>query len=70
MRFAIPVAAALLLGFLLGHGTEAPVDLFILLTSIALVYGGIGMSELLPSLPRPRRTARGGTRPVGANRLH
>jgi hypothetical protein len=69
MRFAIPLAAALLFGFLVGHGTEAPVDLFILLTSVVIVYAAIGVSELLQSLPRPHRASRGGTRTVGANRL-
>jgi hypothetical protein len=55
MRFALPLAAALLFGFLVGHGTEAPVDLFILLTSIIIVYSAIGISDLLQSVPNPLR---------------
>ena len=66
MRFAIPVAAALLFGFLAGHGTEAPIDLFVLLTSIVLVYGAIGMPDLLQTLPRSRRTPRPGSGAAGA----
>jgi hypothetical protein len=69
MRFALPVVAASLCGFLIGHGTETSADLFVLLTSIVLVYSAIAMSELLQALPRNHRASQGGSRPVGPGRL-
>ena len=68
MRFTTPVAVALLLGFLVGHGTDAPADLFVLLTSIVIVYCALGMADVLQALSRGRRSPRAGTRRIGANR--
>jgi len=50
MKLLLP-GVGLLIGFLFGHGSDMPIDLFILMGAIVLTYAGVGALEVRRQLP-------------------
>ncbi|HWC30513.1 MAG TPA: hypothetical protein VG845_10575 [Dehalococcoidia bacterium] len=50
MKLLFP-GAGLISGFLLGHGSELPVDLLILMGTIVLAYAGVAAIEFRRHVP-------------------
>jgi hypothetical protein len=53
--------SGLLAGFLAGHGTEAPIDVFVLAAVIVTTYAGLAVLEFWPEIAS--RTGRPHRRP-------
>ena len=60
MRLLSFVSVSLMFGFLVGHGTDTPADLFVMLSAIVFIYSVIGVMQLYQGVTRGREAPTSG----------